>query len=120
MLSGGWLQMTICRTESNPGRKQLKSRPDMESVTAFHKWRVLGLLALVEVFVMGLWFSASAVVPQLTIQWGLDSGQQSWMTMSVQIGFVVGALLSAALNLADRIKVTHLIAVSEFARGNLV
>jgi MFS family permease len=117
MLSGGWLQMTICRTESNPGRKQLKSRPDMESVTAFHKWRVLGLLALVEVFVMGLWFSASAVVPQLTIQWGLDSGQQSWMTMSVQIGFVVGALLSAALNLADRIKVTHLIAVSAFAGG---
>ena len=75
-----------------------------------HKWRHLGLLMLAELMAMSLWFSASAVVPQLTLAWGLDRGQQSWLTMPVQVGFVVGALASAWLNLADRIPAHRLIA----------
>jgi len=67
-----------------------------------HKPQTLGLLALASLLAMGLWFSGSAVVPQLTAEWNLTGGEQSWMTMSVQIGFVVGALLSASLNVADR------------------
>ncbi|NKB88293.1 MAG: MFS transporter [Acidobacteria bacterium] len=51
---------------------------------------------------MSLWFSASAVVPQLTAEWNLDGSQQSWLTLSVQIGFAVGAVLAAVSNLADR------------------
>jgi MFS family permease len=61
---------------------------------------------------MALWFSASAVVPQLTGEWQLSGGGQSWLTMSVQLGFVVGALLSAVLNLADRLPARWLFAVS--------
>jgi MFS family permease len=61
---------------------------------------------------MALWFSGSAVVPQLIQEWDLDGSQQSWMTMSVQIGFVVGALGSALLNLADRVSSRNLFAVS--------
>ncbi len=61
---------------------------------------------------MGVWFSASAVVPQLTEEWGLDGGQRAWLTMSVQLGFVVGALASATLNLSDRVTVPRLIAAS--------
>jgi MFS family permease len=76
------------------------------------KWRSLWLLALASMLAMALWFSASAVVPQLTSEWGLSGGQQSWLTMSVQLGFVVGALLSAVLNLADRIPARRLFAVS--------
>lgn len=79
------------------------------------KWTNLWLLAIAELLAMSLWFSASAVVPQLTEAWDLSSGQQSWMTMSVQIGFVVGALLSAILNLADRIPAQRLFAVSALA-----
>jgi hypothetical protein len=30
------------------------------------KWRTLGLLSLAELLAMGVWFSASAVVPALT------------------------------------------------------
>ena len=82
------------------------------AVHAARKWRHLGLLSIAELLAMGLWFSASAVVPQLTVEWGLSAGEQSWVTMSVQIGFVVGALVSAALNLADRISMARLIAVS--------
>ena len=61
---------------------------------------------------MSLWFSASAVVPQLTEAWSLNSNEQSWMTMSVQVGFVVGAILSALLNLADRMPARIVFAVS--------
>ncbi len=79
------------------------------------KWRNLSLLALAELLAMTLWFSASAVVPQLTHEWQLSAGEQSWMTMSVQIGFVVGALLSAVLNLADRLPVRWLFAACALA-----
>jgi len=68
-----------------------------------HKSLTLGLLALATLLAMALWFSGSAVVPQLTAEWNLSGSEQSWMTMSVQVGFVVGALLSASLNVADRI-----------------
>jgi MFS family permease len=64
---------------------------------------------------MSLWFSGSAVVPQLTTRWNLTGSQQSWITNSVQIGFVVGALLSAVLNLGDRVKNQWLFAFSALA-----
>ncbi len=79
------------------------------------KWRSLWGLALASMLAMSLWFSASAVVPQLTAQWGLSAAGQSWLTMSVQLGFVVGALLSALLNLADRIPARRLFALSALA-----
>ena len=50
---------------------------------------------------MGLWFSASAVVPELREAWGLGDAGAAWLTMSVQLGFVTGAVLSALLTLAD-------------------
>jgi MFS family permease len=74
------------------------------------KWRNLVLLMFAELMAMSLWFSASAVVPQLTIEWNLDGAQQSWLTMSVQAGFVVGTLLGAWLNLPDRIAANRLVA----------
>lgn len=80
-----------------------------------HKWRHLTLLAMAELLAMARWFSASAVVPQLIAEWGLTSSEQAWLTMSVQAGFVVGALLSALFNLADRLDSRHLFAVSALA-----
>lgn len=65
------------------------------------KWRTLLLLAVAELLAMATWFSASAVVPGLTNEWNLDGGEQAWLTMSVQIGFVCGAFGSALLNLAE-------------------
>jgi len=65
------------------------------------KWPTLLLLALAELLAMSLWFSASAVVPSLVDLWHLDGGDAAWLTMAVQVGFVTGGLLSAAVNLAD-------------------
>lgn len=66
------------------------------------KWKTVGLVALAEFLAMGLWFSASAVTPILTETWQINDGQAAWLTMSVQIGFVVGALTSTLLNWADQ------------------
>jgi MFS family permease len=67
------------------------------------KKRTLFFLCLAELLAMAVWFCASAVVPALSTAWKLSISDQAWLTMSVQIGFVVGALVSALLNLADRI-----------------
>ncbi len=75
------------------------------------KWRQLVVLAVVQWLAMALWFSASAVNGALQAEWTLSPSAVSWLTISVQLGFVVGALASAILNLSDRIKPTVLLAL---------
>lgn len=53
------------------------------------------------VLAMTTWFSASAVLPQLRQDWSLTTNEGSLLTISVQLGFVVGAVVSTAANLAD-------------------
>ena len=74
--------------------------------------RQLLLICAVEVLAMGLWFSASSVVPQLSDEWHLSDAGATWLTTSVQLGFVAGALTSAILNLPDRMPLTLLIGAS--------
>ena len=64
--------------------------------------RVLAVLASAELLAMAPWFSASAVAPTLTRIWHLSPTGTAWLTISVQVGFVAGALVSAVLTLADR------------------
>src|ERR1039458_1585459 len=64
---------------------------------------------------MGVWFSASAVVPALSAAWGLHDAGRAWLTLAVQAGFAVGALLLAIFNLADRTRPDRLLAVSALA-----
>jgi MFS family permease len=79
------------------------------------RWRALALLSLAELLGMSLWFSASAVVPALRVEWNLTDASVSWLTIAVQLGFVCGTLLSAFLNLPDILSVRYLIAGSAFA-----
>jgi MFS family permease len=65
------------------------------------RWRALLRLALAELLVMSLWFSASAVSPELQAEWALSTAQTAWLTLAVQLGFVAGTLLSALANLPD-------------------
>jgi hypothetical protein len=62
---------------------------------------MLGLLAVAELLGMSLWFTASAVAPQLSELWDLTPGQAGWLTTTVQLGFVAGTAAAAVLNLAD-------------------
>ena len=101
------MQPPILSTRQPPVDGRLTWRGD--------KGRQVALLALAEAFAMGLWFSASAVAPQLALEWGMGGAGQAWLTMSVQLGFVAGALASALLNLADRVRTPRLIALSATA-----
>ncbi|WP_049906765.1 MFS transporter [Halorubrum tebenquichense] len=65
------------------------------------RWRMLVLVGVAELFAMTLWFSASAVSPELAQLWELSEAEQAWLTNAVQLGFVVGALLSATLTISD-------------------
>jgi MFS family permease len=66
-----------------------------------NRWRMLALLSTAELLGMSLWFAASAVAPQLSEVWDVDSTQAGWLTTIVQLGFVTGTAVTAALNLAD-------------------
>ena len=76
--------------------------------------QALLLLAVAVLLAMGLWFGVSAVAPQIAEEWHLDAGTTAWLTLSVQLGFVAGTLLSALLNLSDVIRARHLFAACAF------
>ncbi|WP_269584162.1 MFS transporter [Roseibium sp. Sym1] len=67
------------------------------------KWRSLGLLMLAEIAGMSLWFMSAAILPDLTREFDIAEFAQAALSSAVQIGFVVGAVTSALLGLADRI-----------------
>ncbi len=65
------------------------------------RWRALALVSLAVLLGMSVWFTASAVAPELESRWGLSSNQVAWLTTLVQLGFVAGTVLAAVMNLAD-------------------
>ncbi|MGB3737616.1 MAG: MFS transporter [Ilumatobacter sp.] len=73
--------------------------------------RELVALAVALVLAMSTWFSTAAVLGQLRSAWALTNTQASWLTIVVQIGFVVGAVVSSSTNLADRIPPLRLILI---------
>ena len=77
--------------------------------------RVLAVLAVAELCAMAPWFSASAVGPALVSAWRLGPTGAAWLTISVQLGFVAGALVSAMLTLSDRWSARRLAAAASLA-----
>ncbi|AIG75205.1 transport protein [Amycolatopsis japonica] len=74
--------------------------------------RQLALTSAAQILAMGLWFSASSVVPALRGEWALSTQGTVLLTASVQVGFAAGALVSAVANLADRLRPERLLAAS--------
>jgi len=79
------------------------------------KWPTIGVLVAAELLAMGVWFSASAVVPALSAAWSLGDSGRAGLTLAVQGGFAVGALLFAIFSLADRVRPERLLAVCAVA-----
>ena len=67
------------------------------------KASALILLAFCEVAALALWFSATAVLPSLQAEYEIGPTLSALYTSAVQLGFVVGTILSAVLGLADRL-----------------
>ncbi|HTR58710.1 MAG TPA: MFS transporter [Casimicrobiaceae bacterium] len=72
----------------------------------------VAIIAVSQVAAMALWFSASAVIPSLVAEFGLSNFMQAAFTGAVQVGFVIGCLVSALLGLADRIDPRRFFAAS--------
>ena len=77
--------------------------------------RALIGIATSQLLVLTLWFSAAAVAPQLQDEWVLSVGQASFLTLAVQIGFVVGAFTIAVTGLADSVPSRRLFGVAAVA-----
>lgn len=86
------------------------------------RWTFLALMAMAVVLSMTTWFSATAIVPELTRRWDLSPSAAAWLTNGVQLGFVVGALGSSLINLADIVRLNRLMAASAAlgAAANLI
>ena len=63
----------------------------------------LALIVSAQVLALALWFSGTAAGPDMLRESGaIGPGFQALLTSAVQVGFVVGTLVSAALTLSDR------------------
>ena len=67
------------------------------------KGRNLALLSASIVLVLAVWFAGTAAVPGLIASGLVTPGRAALLTAAVQLGFVAGTLVSAALSLADRL-----------------
>src|SRR5258708_28028925 len=56
---------------------------------------------MAELLAMSLWFTGTAVLPQVTQIWRSDLALGSWLTIAVQIGFALGAITFALFNVPD-------------------
>ena len=65
------------------------------------RFRALFILSICIVLSMTTWFSATAVIPQLQSIWNLTPTLSAWLTIGVQLGFVVGAISSSIVSLSD-------------------
>jgi MFS family permease len=81
------------------------------------KFRSLTLLMLAEVAAMSLWFVSAAVLPDMLREVSLTPVLQAALTSGVQAGFVIGALGSAMLGIADRFDPRRVFAASALLAG---
>lgn len=76
------------------------------------KTRSLVLLMSGEVLAMSLWFLSAAILPDMLREVSMSPVRQAALSSGVQAGFVVGALVSAVLGIADRFDPRRVFAIS--------
>lgn len=81
------------------------------------KFRSITLLLIAEVAAMSLWFVSAAIMPDMLREVDLSPVRQAALSSSVQAGFVIGALASAILGLADRFDPRRLFAAAAIGAG---
>ena len=82
-----------------------------------NRWFVLVITGVALVLSLTTWYSATAVIPELTALMSLSLSQATWFTNSVQVGFVIGALFISLLSLLDIYKSSTIMAISACVAG---
>ncbi len=75
------------------------------------RWGLLAALSVAVVLALVPWFSAAAVAPLIAEEWRIDGLQAALLTVAVQVGFAIGALVLALTGAADVIPARRLVAV---------
>jgi MFS family permease len=81
------------------------------TATRESRWQ-LGVLSFAIVLSMAPWFAATVVAQPMAVELSLSAWDVSWLTLAVQLGFVLGSLASAIFLLSDRLSPRSLAAVS--------
>ena len=84
-----------------------------------NRWIALTLIGISVFFSLSLWFSTSVIETELKTKWHLTSAMESWLSIAIPIGFVIGAFVSSFFRLADRYNTRKLFAMSALAGGLL-
>jgi len=58
------------------------------------------------------WFSATVAAPGMRAEWNTTPSVSAWLTLAVQLGFVLGTFVSAVLLLSDRFSARRLASAS--------
>ena len=82
-----------------------------------NRWFVLVVTGVALVLSLTTWFSATAVIPELTKLISLSLSQATRFTNSVQAGFVLSALIVSLLSLLDIYKSSTIMAISAGVAG---
>ena len=72
----------------------------------------IAVLILCQVAVLSVWFSSAAVLAEMAGEAGLAPRRLAWLSTAVQAGFAAGALVYAALGIADRYDPRRVFALS--------
>ena len=62
----------------------------------------IAILILSQIAVLSVWFSSAAVLSEMGAEANLSTAQLAWLSTATQVGFGLGALVYAAIGLADR------------------
>ncbi len=81
------------------------------------KARSLAVIAIGQVLALSVWFAGAAALPAMQAESPLSPGVAAALSSAVQLGFVLGALVSATLNLPDRFDARHVFAAGAAVAG---
>ena len=104
-------------TESNADQGGTEQTPAPDVVD--RPWFVLPAIVVSQFAGTALWFAGNAVLPDLVDEWGLPESSLSFLTSSVQFGFIVGTLVFALMTIADRFPPTKVFLVCAWAGATL-
>src|SRR5947209_20153635 len=79
--------------------------------------RALFLLSVSILLAMSLWFTGTAVIPQIATLWHSGLARGSWLTLAVQIGVSVGAITCALFNIRDVFSPIKVLVISAIVRA---
>lgn len=76
-----------------------------------HRW-ILPIIVIAQFCCTSLWFAGNAIIADLIVDFNLNAAALGHLTSAVQFGFILGTLLFAVFNIADRFSSSNVFFIS--------